>query len=179
MTMELGRARVGIAGFPALLLDASLINRSDLLLAEQHAGREQMSLADAVVALGLVQEETCYAKLAEAGGFEMVDLAHTVSSELAVRLVPERIARRYFLVPLQVDNRTLTYATSQPFNAEAERDVAFASGRRTRLVTATRSAVLDALDRCYPKLRELDILAARLRSQQAVVENVDQGDGTK
>ena len=179
MTIEVRKERVGIAGFPALLIDASLINRSDLSLAEQHAAREEMPLADAVVALGLVREEDSYAKLAEAGGFEDVDLEHAVSSELAVRLVPERIARRYFVVPLQVDNRTLTYATSQPFHAEAERDVAFACGRRTRLVVATRSAVLDALDRCYPKLRELDVLAARMRSQQAIVENLDEGDGTK
>jgi len=179
MTVELCKERVGIAGFPALLIDASLINRSDLSLAEQHAGREQMPLADAVVALGLVREEDSYAKLAVAGAFEVADLEHAVSSELAVRLVPERIARRYFVVPLQVDNRTLTYATSQPFNAEAERDVAFACGRRTHIVVATRSAVLDALDRCYPKLRELDVLANRLRSEKAVVENLDQGDGTK
>ena len=179
MTVELCKERVGIAGFPALLIDASLINRSDLSLAEQHAGREQMPLADAVVALGLVREEDSYAKLAVAGAFEVADLEHAVSSELAVRLVPERIARRYFVVPLQVDNRTLTYATSQPFNAEAERDVAFACGRRTHIVVATRSAVLEALDRCYPKLRELDVLANRLRSEKAVVENLDQGDGTK
>jgi CheY-like chemotaxis protein len=98
---------------------------------------------------------------------------------LPSRLVPERIARRYFVVPLRVDNRTLTYATSQPFNAEAERDVAFACGRRTRIVAATRSAVLNALDRCYPKLRELDVLATRLRSEHPVVESLDQGDGTK
>jgi len=179
MTTELRQERVGVAGFPALLIDASLISRGDLSLAEQHAIREQMPLSDAVVALGLVPEEASYSKLAEAGGFELVDLEHMVSSELAVRLVPERIARRYFVVPLQVDNRTLTFATSQPFNAEAESDVAFACGRRTRAVVATRSHVLDALDRCYPKLRELDILAARMRSEQAVVENVDQGDGTK
>ena len=161
-----------MAGFPALLIDSSLISRADLQIAQQHAVREQMPLVDAVVALGLVPETDSYGKLAEAAGFEVVNLDGHISSELAVRLVPERIARRYAVVPLHVDNRTLTYATSQPYNVEAERDVAFASGRRTRAVVATRSGVLDALDRCYPKLRELDILAARLRSE-SVVENVD------
>ena len=179
MTIESRKVCVGIAGFPALLTDAALISRSDLALAEQHAVHEQMSLADAVVALGLVREEDSYAKLAEAGGLEVADLERAVSSELAVRLVPERIARLHFLVPLKVDNRTLTYATSQPYNAEAERDVACACGRRTRIVAATRSAVLNALERCYPKLRELDVLATRLRSEHAVVESLDQGDGTK
>ncbi len=134
---------VGTAGFPGLLTDASLINGSDLSLAVQHASHQKMPLADAVVALGLVREEDSYAKLAEAGGFEVADLERAVSSELAVRLVPERIARRHFVVPLMVDNRTLTYATSQPFNAQAQRDIACASGSRTRIVAATRSAVLN------------------------------------
>jgi type IV pilus assembly protein PilB len=179
MSIETGKNPAGLAGYPALLMDAALINRADLLLAEQHALREQMPLADAVVALGLVREVDSYARLADAGGFEVVDLDHAVSSELAIRLVPERIARRYFVVPLEIDNRTLTYATSQPFNAEAQPDVAFACGRRTRVVAATRSGVLAALDRCYPKLRELDVLATRLRSEQIEVENIDEGDGTK
>ena len=144
------------SGFPGLLTDASLINGSDLSLAVQHASHQKMPLADAVVALGLVREEDSYAKLAEAGGFEVADLERAVSSELAVRLVPERIARRHLVVPLMVDNRTLTSATSQPFNAQRKRDIACVSGRRTRIVAATRSAVLNTLDRCYPKLRELD-----------------------
>ena len=94
-TIGLGKAPVGIAGFPALLMDASLINRSDLSLAEQHAARERMPLVDALVALKLVREEDSYAKLAEAGGFELADLEHTVSSELdalATRLRPEQAA---------------------------------------------------------------------------------------
>ncbi len=167
---------VGRAGFPALLIEASLISRHDLSLAEQHAGREQMELADAVVALGLVREEDSYAMLARAAGLTVVDLETATFSALAVRLVPERIARRHQVVPLQVDNRTLTYATSQPFNAETERDVAFASGRRSRVAVATRSTVLAALDRSYPKLRELDVLAERLRVERGVTRSADAND---
>ena len=179
MTIKPASERLGIGRFPGLLVEASLISAADLVLAEHHGIREQMALVDAVVALGLVREENSYAKLAEAGGFELQDLEHYVSSELAIRLVPERIARRYLVVPLQVDNRTLTYATSQPFNTDADRDVAFACGRRTRIVAATRTGILNALDRCYPKLRELDILATRLSSEHAVVENVDPADAIK
>ena len=102
ITSDQSKESVGIAGFPALLIDASLINRSDLSLAEQHALREHMSLADAVVALGLVKEEDSYAKLADAGRFDLVDVEQGALSELAARLVPERIARRYFAVPLEV-----------------------------------------------------------------------------
>jgi type IV pilus assembly protein PilB len=166
----------GRTGFPALLLDASLISRHDLSLAEQHAVREQMELADAVVALGLVSEDDSYALLARAAGLGIADLEDVGFSALAVRLVPERIARRHMAVPLEVDNRTLTYATSRPFDAESERDISFASGRRTRAVVATRSAVLAALDRSYPKLRELDVLAERLRVERGAGNTADSND---
>jgi CheY-like chemotaxis protein len=94
-------------------------------------------------------------------------LDQIVSSELAVQLVPERLARRHFVVPLAVDNRVLTYARCGPFSAEADSDLAFASGRRTAAVVATRSAVVVALDQCYPKLSDLDVLAQRLRGTNA------------
>jgi type IV pilus assembly protein PilB len=164
---------VGIAGFPALLIDGALISRSHLALSEQHALREHVPLSDAVVALGFVSEGDSYTALARAGGFNLTDLTHAVPSELAVRLVPERIARKYFVVPLQVDNRTLSYATSQPFNAETDGDVAFACGRRTLVTVATRSGVLEALDRCYPKLRELDERDAA-RSESVVIDLCNQ-----
>jgi DNA-binding NarL/FixJ family response regulator len=56
-TPEPRQERVGIAGFPTLLLGASLINPSDLALAQQHASREKIPLVDAVVALGLLERE--------------------------------------------------------------------------------------------------------------------------
>jgi CheY-like chemotaxis protein len=86
------------------------------------------------------------------------------SSELAVRLVPEKVARRHLVVPMAVDNRVLTYATCAPYSAEADRDLGFASGRRTAGVAATRPAVLTALDRCYPRPSDLDALGQRLRA---------------
>jgi type IV pilus assembly protein PilB len=161
---------VGRAGFPALLIDRGLISRNDLMVAERHAQVEDVELADAFVTLGLVEEAACYAALAEAAGLDLVDAVGMAKSELAVRLVPERLARRHAVVPLSVDNRTLTYATCRPFDPETERDLSFASGRRIRASVARRSGVLEALERCYPKLRELDVLAARLSGERAVVE---------
>ena len=99
---------VGHAGFPALLLDRGLISPSDLVDARQHAHREGIELADAFVALGLVPEIACYAALAEAAGLNLVDAAAMGTSELAIRLVPEQVARRHVIVPLSVDNKTLT-----------------------------------------------------------------------
>ncbi len=168
-------AAAGRPTFTDILLERGLVSRNDLNIAEQHAAREKLELAEALIVLALVPENDCYAALARAAGLSLIDLAGTEASELAVRLVPEKLARRHVVVPLAVDNRTLTYATFRPFDPEAERDLAFASGRRTQAVLASRNGVLDTLERCYPKLRELDVLAARLSAERPNVEH-DEAD---
>jgi type IV pilus assembly protein PilB len=142
----------------------------DLEAAKQHAVGERMELADALVALSLMPEADSYASLGKATGLLLVDLEQMEISQLALRLVSERLARRHIVVPIRVDNRTLTYATFHPFEGEAERDLSFAVGRRATSVLATRSSILASLDRLYPKLQEVQRFADRLRSEDTVVE---------
>ena len=163
-------AATGPAAFERLLIERELIRPQDLRVAQDRAEAERTELAEALVSCDLLAERDCYEALAASAGLEFVDLAEVESSELAVRLVPERLARRYGVLPLAVDNRTLTYATARPFDPEVERDLSFASGRQTRAAVAPLAAVLPALDRCYPKLRELDVLAARLTAERPDVQ---------
>jgi type IV pilus assembly protein PilB len=158
-----------------LLLDGQTVTHGDLVHARQHAEQRQTDLAEALVALGLITEEDGYAALARAAGLPLVSLDSMEPSELALRLIPERLARRHQVVPIQVDNRVLTYATFRPFDVEAERDLAFASGRRATAAVAPRSAVLSTLDRWYPKLRELERLADRLHSDDVTIGSNDLG----
>src|SRR5687768_13280757 len=136
-----------LTGQPAF--DARLLRDGvtavDLDIAKRHGAHERMALPDALVALGLLSEADSYAALAKAAGRPLIDLAEADISPLALRLVSERIARRHLIVPVAVDNRTLTYATFQPFDGEADRDLSFAAGRRTTAVVATRSSVLAAV----------------------------------
>ena len=163
------------AGFIRTLLESNLVSRNDIDAAERHAQREVIPLADALVALHLVREPDSYAALARAAGVGVVDLSVIQPSQLAVQLVPERLARRHAVVPLSVDNRTLTYATFNPFDAEAEVDLSFAAGRRMQAAVASRTSVIAALERCYPKARELDVLAARLGAERPRVEHAGPG----
>ena len=153
-----------LTGFRGLLVERGLVTRADLAVAEPHALSAHLELADALVALGLVSEADSYAALAAAAGADLLALDDVASSVLAVQLVPEKLARRHLIVPLKVDNRTLTYATCRPFNTEAESDLGFATGRRMKQVIATCRDILQALDRCYPKRDGLDRLAKQLLS---------------
>lgn len=171
MSQEFVSSKSGLDRFESRLIEQRLFSASDLAAARQRATDMRTDLADALVTLGLVSEDAAYTALAAAFDLETIELVSVTSSELAVRLVPERLARRHFVIPLTVDNRTLRYATSQPFDPEAERDLAFASGRRTQAVIASRSEVISALDRCYPKMHEVQALANRLSGERPRVES--------
>ena len=170
-------SRAASTGFQTVLVERGLITRADLAVAEPHAVSAHLELADALVALGLVSEVQSYAALATAAGAELLALDGVVPSVLAVQLVPEKVARRHLVVALQVDNRTLTYATCRPLSAEAESDLGFATGRRMKPVIATRTSVMQALERCYPKADELNALARRLLSGASDVSRTKPASG--
>lgn len=99
-----------------------------------------------------------------------VNLEQLEISELAVRLVPERVARRHLVVPIRLDNRTLTYGTFHLLDGEAERELSCAVGRQAISVLATRTSVLSSLERLYPKLQDLERNTGRLGAEGATVE---------
>ncbi len=158
------RQSAGEARFGQLLVSRTTLTSDELREATDHANRSHEQLADAIVTLGFATEDATYEVLAAATGLQLVDLATITPSALVLRLVPERVARRHVLMPIAEDNRTLTYAASQPFDVEAEQDVRFASGRKPVVRLARRSDLLSALDRGYPKMGGIELLLSRVRS---------------
>jgi len=70
-------------------------------------------------------------------------------SEEAKFLLPERIARKYRVLPLSLSGHTLDVATANPWDLDAERSVAFVSGRSVRMWLASPPAIASALDHAY------------------------------
>ena len=62
----------------------------------------------------------------------------------AVKLVPEKLARRHGVMALRENDRWLVVATSDPSNMHAEEDLAFACGRDPQFEIAPPGAILDA-----------------------------------
>ncbi len=71
------------------------------------------------------------------------------ASEHAARLVPERWARKYAVLPLTVSDRRITIATADPFDVECEHTLAFATGRDVEFHLAARDAIVQRIDEVY------------------------------
>jgi type II secretory ATPase GspE/PulE/Tfp pilus assembly ATPase PilB-like protein/CheY-like chemotaxis protein len=141
---------------------AGLLPTGDVDTVRQHAAKHGINLVDATVELGLLNEQKAYAALAEWNGRPLMDLHLTPPDPTASRLLPERVARAHQIFAIAHDNRTFTYASSSPFDAEVDRDVAFASGRRPQMVIASRAQITAALSQSYKTGLAIDKLIDRI-----------------
>jgi type II secretory ATPase GspE/PulE/Tfp pilus assembly ATPase PilB-like protein/8-oxo-dGTP pyrophosphatase MutT (NUDIX family) len=71
------------------------------------------------------------------------------SSPQAVARIPERLARRYSILPLSVSAHTIDVATANPYDLDCEQAVAFVSGRRVRMSLAVPARITERLEEVY------------------------------
>lgn len=88
-------------------------------------------------------EDVLVRAVATATGLAVADLAD--AHPPARRLVPDRIARRWSVIPLRETDKHIVVATSDPSNVEAEQAIAFASGRRVMFEIASPAMLHAAL----------------------------------
>jgi type II secretory ATPase GspE/PulE/Tfp pilus assembly ATPase PilB-like protein/ActR/RegA family two-component response regulator len=63
--------------------------------------------------------------------------------------VPEQVARRYTVVPVGQTDSYLEIATANPFDIDAEKMLAFATGREVRMLLASPTTIRYRLDELY------------------------------
>jgi type IV pilus assembly protein PilB len=85
----------------------------------------------------------------------------------ALRLIPERIARRLHVFPLSEDDQTIVVAVSDPTDIETEQAVGFASGRRAVFALAAPSNIEEAIDSGYAPDRSVERLLSSVDEEFA------------
>ncbi len=73
--------------------------------------------------------------------------------------VPEQLARRFNVVPVRQTDSYLEVATANPFDIDAEKMLAFATGREVRMLLGSPTKIREKLDELY---RETETAVARL-----------------
>lgn len=158
--------------FTSALIGEHLATPLAVQSAIAHSDRHSMPVHEAVVALGFVDERAAYRVLARAAGLPFHEGSGMTPSPLALKLVPERVARRHELLPMAVDDRTVTYLTATPYDVDADRDVQFSTGRAPVATLTCPSELRAGLTRVYPNRMDVGALLAEAH-KTAVVEIVE------
>src|SRR5688500_3293676 len=72
-----------------------------------------------------------------------------IATSQAREVVPESLARKYRIVPLNVSDSALDIATADPHDLDCERTLAFATGRTVRMQLAAPSSIVARIDELY------------------------------
>jgi type II secretory ATPase GspE/PulE/Tfp pilus assembly ATPase PilB-like protein/8-oxo-dGTP pyrophosphatase MutT (NUDIX family) len=97
-----------------------------------------------------------------------------VSSEACER-VPEKLARRFGVLPLSISQSMLDIATANPFDLDCEKVLAFATGRRVRMSLAAPDRIQERIEEVYAPVDRVSKLLdqAGKSSIQSVIESAD------
>ena len=138
----------------------------------------KLAEASAVILPSGLPLETAWARVAQASGISEEELAVHVAGgfrlavadlakahEMAQKLVPASLARRYKVFPLRQDDNRLVLATSDPTDLDMEQDLAFVSGRTPVLEVCPPSALDAIINANYSTDRILSDLMASLEQE--------------
>jgi type II secretory ATPase GspE/PulE/Tfp pilus assembly ATPase PilB-like protein len=139
------------------------------------ARRAKLPGADSLIVLPGTSTPESWTEVARATGTTPDSLATHVAQSLklgvadlsaiepkALRLLPEKLARRYQVIPLRETDRHITVATSNPDDLAVEQAVSFAAGRSVIFEIASPAAIAESLDATYAKPEDVNTVLDRV-----------------
>lgn len=138
------------------LVDAGVIDASQA----DTLGLEGCTVWQSVIRRGLATDQQMVAALAHSFRLKIADIAKI--DPRAALLVPESIARKHRVLPLQADDRRITLATSDPRDLNAEQAIGFMTGRDVEFQLTSPAILEDKLDAVYRPEKSIERLVQRL-----------------
>ncbi|MCL5292288.1 MAG: Flp pilus assembly complex ATPase component TadA [Actinobacteria bacterium] len=112
-------------------------------------GREPgQSFVQVLIASGAVDRKTVNALLAQKG-YIYVDLANYQINSAAVSIVPEQIARKFMVIPIDFEGEKLVVAMANPSNVVTADDLHIMTGYAIKPVMSEESEIVEAINHYY------------------------------
>jgi type IV pilus assembly protein PilB len=147
------RLRLGDA-----LLQDGLVNEEQLQKALEIQKQSGKRLGAVLVEMGVVTENDIVTVLGKQLGIPYINLSNYLIDPATVRIIPENIARRHQLIPINKVGNKLTVAMVDPLNILAIDDIQFMTGLVVKPVVATSTDINEALNNAYGNEGKMDEL---------------------
>ena len=132
-----------------LLVEQGMLRREQLTHALQVQQERGGLLGQILVSLAYVSEESVAQALTAQYGFPYLPLKNYLIDPELVRMIPENVARQYYLIPVDRMGDSLTIAMADPLNVRAVEDVEMISRCSVQVFVSTLTEVAVAIARSY------------------------------
>jgi type IV pilus assembly protein PilB len=135
--------------FVNLLIKSGVLSKDQAVDADNLARQQNTTLAAALIKLGYATEEEVMRALAKTHRLPYVDLDSLNIPERIIELMPESVARENAVLPLMVEDGSLTVAMSNPADVDAMDKLRFILNRDIRVALTSRSKILEYINKMY------------------------------
>jgi len=154
-----------------ILLKENLINPDQLKQALDHQKANGGRLGNALVKLGILNDEEVTAVLARQYGIPSINLAYFEVDPAVIKLIPLDTAMKYQVLPLSRVGSSLTLAMVDPTNVFAMDDIKFMTGFNIEPVVASEVAISESIKKHYGSIEEQE----RKKELEDIVSFIDEG----
>jgi len=151
-----------------VLLDAGLVTPEQVEAARQ-ASQDGQSITDVLVAQGVITQRDVATALSLQLNLPLIDLKRHTVQPRALELVPQEIARRYNLIPMDIIDDELVVIMENPLDIQALEDISIRSGLRARPTVGTRDDIQEAFLLYYRARGEIERQIERIAPEPTIV----------
>ena len=137
-----------------LLLDRGLISHKQLETALAHQKAHGGLLGQILIEQDSVTEQEIALALTAQYGFPYLPLENYEIDDGVTQLIPEHVARQYFLMPVDRIGNALTVAMADPSNTQAIEDIETLTNCVVQTFISTPSDIQKAIDRYYKRTKD-------------------------
>ncbi len=133
-----------------LLVKSGLVTESQLAAAHLDAARTRKRLPETLIDLGFIDERRFAEWIAQVSRTPLVDPLSEESAAAIQHKISRAIGRELEVIPVRLDEDTLSVAMVNPVDRNALDVLAATSGLKVRAMTGVRSAIERLIKRFYP-----------------------------
>jgi hypothetical protein len=155
------RANIGQRLVRAGLLSDAQLERADAM-------RRQVggNLGAIIVKLGFVSDGNLTQFISEQEHLPVVDLTARVIPKSLVMRIPRDVLERHQVIPVTLDNQTLTLAMADPTDYDAIEEIQFLTNCRVNVALASQQSIIRALNEMH---------VAEERSREELTRELERG----
>jgi type IV pilus assembly protein PilB len=139
-----------------LLVKENLLTADQLRQARDDARTKGSRLGAQITELGYLDENDLTDFVAKQYGVPSINLEEFEIDAVVIRLIPEEVATKHTVIPVNRAGSTLILATSDPSNIFALDDIKFLTGYNIQAVVAAEDAIRRAIDKYYDQSTSLE-----------------------
>lgn len=156
-----------------LLVQAGLISEEQLkdALAKQRSLGKR--LGEVLLEGGYITQQDLTGVLETQLGIESINLKQTAVDPKAARMIPENLARRHVVIPVQVAKGRLLLAMRDPLDQVAIQDVRLLVQMPVTPVLATQDDIIESIERVFSQATAARAADEFIQSQAGMLEELD------